>query len=111
MWPYKKVNNRLPIVTLLVCRDGYYTLEGTDILVRACDLNNVWLSFGILLVIKPAASGIARLWLRRKMRKTLLVSPRMPGPSATPPHTSPHRRPRIATPARGRGRTPTGRLV
>ena len=48
---------------------------------RACDLPNVWLRFGILLVIKPAASWLARVWLRRKMRKTLLGKKTMHGTS------------------------------
>ena len=69
------------IVSLLVWRDGLYTLEGTEILVRACELGNVWLRFGLMLVIKPAASTIARCWLRRKMRKTLLGKRTMHGTS------------------------------
>ena len=39
------------IVTLMVWRDGYYTLEGTTILVRACELPNLWIRFGLLLIV------------------------------------------------------------
>ena len=92
------------IVTLLVWRDGYYTLEGTDILVRACDLYNVWLRFGILLVIKPAASGIARLWLRRKMRKTLLGKRTMHGTSRIAAQIVAERRLKMGHSGKGKGR-------
>jgi len=69
------------IITLFVWRDGWFTLEGTGILVRPCDLDNLWIRFAILLCVKPAASLIARSWLRAKMRKTLLGKRTMHGTS------------------------------
>ena len=69
------------LVTLIVWRDGAYTVEGTAILVRACELQNVWVRFGCLLIVKPAASWLARIWLRAKMRRTLLGKRTMHGTS------------------------------
>ena len=69
------------MVTLFVWRDGYFTLEGTSILILNCELPTIWARFALLLVIKPAASTIARMWLRAKMRKTLLGKRTMHGTS------------------------------
>jgi len=69
------------IVTLFVWRDGFFSIDGTSILVRACELGNVWIRFAILLIIKPLFSWIARAWLRVKMRKTLLGKRTMHGTS------------------------------
>ena len=49
--------------------------------VRPCELRNVWARFAVLLCIKPAASWIARAWLRAKMRSTLLGKKTMHGTS------------------------------
>ena len=49
--------------------------------VRPCELRNVWARFAVLLCIKPAASWIARVWLRAKMRSTLLGKKTMHGTS------------------------------
>eukprot|EP00322_Chrysochromulina_rotalis_P027960 CAMPEP_0115836462 /NCGR_PEP_ID=MMETSP0287-20121206/4719_1 /TAXON_ID=412157 /ORGANISM="Chrysochromulina rotalis, Strain UIO044" /LENGTH=336 /DNA_ID=CAMNT_0003289945 /DNA_START=102 /DNA_END=1112 /DNA_ORIENTATION=- len=69
------------IVTFFVWRDSFYTLQGTTILVRNCDLRNLWIRFLVLLCIKPAASTLARSMLRSKMRKTLLGKETMHGTS------------------------------
>jgi hypothetical protein len=69
------------IVSLVVWRDGLYTVDGTGILVRACDLRYVWLRFGVLLIIKPVASTVARMILKRAMRKTLLGKATLHGTS------------------------------
>ena len=69
------------IVSLFVWRDSFYSLDGTTILVRTCDLKNVWIRFIILLFIKPAASYFARSWIRIKMRRTLLGKKTMHGTS------------------------------
>ena len=69
------------IVTFLVWRNGYYSFQGTTILVRPCELNNVWIRFAILLFIKPAGTALARWWLRLKMRTTLLGKRTMHGTS------------------------------
>jgi len=60
------------LISLFVWRDGWFTLQGTGILVRRCDLPFLWQRHAVLLVIKPAASMIARAILSRHMRKTLL---------------------------------------
>jgi hypothetical protein len=49
--------------------------------VRPCELRNVWARYAVLLCIKPAASWIARVWLRAKMRSTLLGKNTMHGTS------------------------------
>ena len=41
------------VVSFIVWRDGYYTLQHTGILVQACDLPYVWARFAILLLVKP----------------------------------------------------------
>jgi hypothetical protein len=69
------------IVSFFVWRDSYYTLQGTSIYVRPCDLTNLWSRFAVLLLIKPAASTFARNLLRTKMRKTLLGKETMHGKS------------------------------
>ena len=60
------------IAAFFVLRDGWFTLEGTGILVRECDLPYIWGRFGTLLLIKPIGSLLARWYLIVKMRKTLL---------------------------------------
>ena len=60
------------MVSFFILRDGYFTLQGTGILLTACDLNQLWLRFFVLALIKPAASAIARKILIKDMRKTLL---------------------------------------
>ena len=60
------------IVSFFVWRDGFFTLEGSGVLVRDCDLWSLWIRFAVLCAIKPVGMGIARLMLARKMRKTLL---------------------------------------
>jgi len=60
------------IVSFFVWRDSLYTLQGTSILVRPCDLVNMWIRFIALMIVKPAASAFARSLLRTTMRKTLL---------------------------------------
>jgi len=69
------------VVTVMIWRQGFYSLEGSTILVRPCELRNVWARFAVLLCIKPAASWIARVWLRAKMRSTLLGKNTMHGTS------------------------------
>ena len=59
-------------VCFFVWRDGWFSLEGTGILVRHCDLGPLLTRFALLLLIKPIGSTIARCLLIRKMRKTLL---------------------------------------
>eukprot|EP00325_Prymnesiales_sp_UTEX-LB-985_P025855 CAMPEP_0174720858 /NCGR_PEP_ID=MMETSP1094-20130205/34695_1 /TAXON_ID=156173 /ORGANISM="Chrysochromulina brevifilum, Strain UTEX LB 985" /LENGTH=236 /DNA_ID=CAMNT_0015921427 /DNA_START=276 /DNA_END=983 /DNA_ORIENTATION=+ len=60
------------LVTLCVWRDGFLSLQGTGILVRSCDLPNVWLRFLVLLLIKPLSFGVAQCWLRWRMSMTML---------------------------------------
>ena len=69
------------IVTLFVWRDGFFSFDQAPFVVRACDLGRLWLRFGLLLVIKPAASTLARQILRRTMRRTLLGMRTMHGVS------------------------------
>jgi len=69
------------IVSFFTWRDGFFTLEGTGILVRHCDLIQLWGRFGILLLVKPIAALLARVLLRRKMRKLLLGKPTIHGTS------------------------------
>ena len=70
------------IITVFCWRDGWFTLQDSGILIRACDLPNLWARFIVLLCIKPAASAIARRILIRTMRKTLLGKETMHGRSA-----------------------------
>ena len=69
------------VVSIFVWRDGVYHIDGTTMVIRPCDLRNVWIRFGVLMCIKPAASLLAREWLRSKMRKTLLGKKTMHGTS------------------------------
>ena len=69
------------MVTFLVWRNGYYSFQDTTILIRPCELHNVWIRFAILLFIKPAGTALARWWLRLKMRTTLLGKRTMHGTS------------------------------
>ena len=69
------------VVCCFVWRDGYYSLEGTSIMVRSCDVRNVLIRFTALLIIKPFFSTLARMWIKMKMRKTLLGKKTMHGVS------------------------------
>lgn len=60
------------MVSLLCWRDGVFSLAGTSVVVRPCDLLNIWSHFGVLFVVKPMSFWIARRILERKMRLTLL---------------------------------------
>jgi hypothetical protein len=60
------------VVSLFVWRDGFYSVQDSGILVRSCNVQYVWLRFGVLLIVKPGASTIARWILARTMRKTML---------------------------------------
>lgn len=60
------------VVTMFVLRDGWFTLEGSMIIVRHCDLWRMWSRFLVLLAIKPFAMQLAQWVLQRDMRKTLL---------------------------------------
>ena len=69
------------LVGVFVWRDGSFALEGTSILVRPCDLENVAVRFTLLLCIRWAASAFARCWLDRNMGRTMLGKPTLHGPS------------------------------
>ena len=69
------------VVTAFVWRDGSFSLEGTGILVRRCDLPHVWGRFVILLVLRPAASRLARFWLDRNMGRAMTGKPTLHGAS------------------------------
>ena len=69
-------------VSFFVWRDGWFTLQGSGILVRHCDVGRMWVRFATLLCIKPVASSIARWMLIRKMRSTLLGRRTVHGVSA-----------------------------
>jgi hypothetical protein len=60
------------LVSLFVWRDGWFALEGSSLLIVPCELPYLWMRFGFLLLIKPAAAVLARTLLKRAMRKTLL---------------------------------------
>ena len=79
-------------VTFFVLRDGWFTLEGTGILIRDCDLPSLWGRFGFLLLTKPVASMLARLYLIRKMRKTLLGKKTIHGTSLAAINALAHQR-------------------
>ena len=57
-------------------------MQGTSIIIRPCDLPYVWMRCGLLMMIKPAASSVARWILKRKMRKTLIGKKTIHGVSA-----------------------------
>jgi len=69
------------IVSFLVFRDGFFSVHYSGILVLPCHLQNVWIRFCVLLIIKPVASWMARAWLRRRMRRTLLGKKTLHGTS------------------------------
>ena len=66
-----------------------YHLEGRPLclgglsasFVRSCDIGSMLRRFGFLLVVKPIASLLARMALKRAMRKTLLGKPTIHGVS------------------------------
>ena len=60
------------VVTFFVWRDGFYTLQGSTILVQWCDVSRLWTYFGFLLCLKPFCSVIAQMILIRTMRKTMM---------------------------------------
>lgn len=60
------------VVTFFIHRDGWFTLQGSEIIVRHCDIWRMWQRFLFLLVIKPFMGLLARHVLQRRMRKTLL---------------------------------------
>ena len=70
------------IITMFVWRDGWFTLEGSGILIESCELPQLWLRFLMLLCIKPVAAWLARHILITDMRKTLLGKATMHGTSA-----------------------------
>ena len=43
-----------------IWRDGYFSIESTGILVRECDVPQMWLRFLILFLLKPFANFIAQ---------------------------------------------------
>jgi len=47
-------------------------LQGSTLIIEFCDLPRLWMRFGVLLVIKPLVSRLARAYLVRTMRKTML---------------------------------------
>ena len=69
------------LVSAFAWRDGAFELDGTGIIVRQCDLSNVWLRFALLLVIRPAASTFARFWLDRDMGRTMMCKRTLHGSS------------------------------
>ena len=69
------------IVSFIIWRDGHFALEGSGLLVRSCDIGSMLRRFGFLLVVKPIASLLARMALKRAMRKTLLGKPTIHGVS------------------------------
>ena len=73
-------------VTLFVARDGWFALDGTPVLVRPCDLDEMWLHFLILLLIKPLSSfWIARKIVASRMARTLLGMETIHGRSSIAP--------------------------
>ena len=77
-------------VTLFCARDGAFALEGANVLVRRCDLLNMWLHFGVLLVlIKPWSTLLARRIVARHMARTLLGMQTLSEPSVAFHHLLP----------------------
>ena len=60
------------LVSFFVLRDGWFSLYGTGVLVRRCDMPSLLSRFVILLFIKIACNVLARARLGRTMRRTLL---------------------------------------
>jgi len=69
------------LVSAFAWRDGHFALQGTGVLVRPCDLPNVWTRFAVLLLIRPFFSYLARLLLDRSMGRTMICLPTVFGPS------------------------------
>eukprot|EP00966_Prymnesium_polylepis_P234324 5420216-Prymnesium_polylepis.1 len=59
-------------VSFIVWRDGYYSLQGSGILVQACDLPWIWLRFSVYLAVKPFSTYVWRKMLQRRMALALL---------------------------------------
>ena len=59
-------------VSYFAWRDGFFTMEGTGILVRHCDLPKLWQRFAYLMLFKPTGSLLGRWVMVRKMRKMML---------------------------------------
>ena len=70
------------VVSFFVWRDGYFSLQNTKILILPCHLQWVWLRCAILVLVKPLAASLARVILKRAMRKTLLGKRTIHGISA-----------------------------
>ena len=70
------------MISCFVLRDGYFSIEGSGILVLSCDLVQLWAHFALLVVIKPAAFYVARKILERKMARALLGQRTIHGTSA-----------------------------
>ena len=66
---------------LFIWRDGYFTIASTGVLLRECDVPLLLARFAILIVIKPGAMYLARMLLKRSMRKVMLGKPSMHGVS------------------------------
>ena len=45
------------VISFFIWRDGVFTLEGTGILVDACNLERIWLRFLVLLCLWPVGSS------------------------------------------------------
>jgi len=62
------------IVTVFVWRDGVFTLEGLEeiVIVTRCDLDQMWLRYGILTAFQFGSLTLARTLLTRQMRRALL---------------------------------------
>jgi len=70
------------IVTFFVWRDGWFSLEGTGLLVEPCELPQMWSRFIFLICLNHTSSYIGLALLRRDMRKTLLGKTTMHGTSS-----------------------------
>ena len=71
------------VISFFIWRDGVFTLEGTGILVDACNLERIWLRFLVLLCLWPVGSSSGRCLLVHRMNKTLLGQRTLHGTSQT----------------------------
>ena len=69
------------IACVFVARDGFFTLQGTGVLVRECETRLLAWRTAIQLTLKLAASVVARELLSRTMRATLHGRPTIHGVS------------------------------
>jgi hypothetical protein len=69
----------LLLIVIFAQRDGFFTLYGTGIYVSQCELPMLAQRFVLVFFIKFGFGLLARIWISKKMRRTLLGKPTIHG--------------------------------